>query len=701
MQFSGWLPPPFAISFNSFVGPFEMGKRASEAFAGNQSWGFLERIDAELHAAVTAIYSSVLQFDGAFDTIDGAADLVRELLPHRSARDVATMSRSLGAWKSRGRLAPSMARQLSEGLPAMPRRVLRPRVDPGEAFTSLVESSPAIALEKLKKAIKARRASKVGREEREKESRERWGLELVSYIKEAGLPCADRMLAMGDHNNLWLRLFGNRRSKTLRNRAMAWRGFRAWMQVAYGSVWPDSVAAFLKYLEERHEVKPLGKTTPGALLASLSLLESVGQVPSDDRFSHDSMLIESVRSWQTELESGAKPVKQAPMYTVAILLACELVVRKSSIAVGYRLMAFFLLVMIWGTLRADDVQNIDPSSLQLSQVGLRFVLGRTKTSGLGRRVGTLPGFVSRTTGISGLDWLGEGMRILKSEDFGWSRDFLCPRFSADWDACSRDYLDAEGLALQIRRFLSELRTPFRYEGRWGLNRELLIPGRMVHYWTGHSARHTLPSLAAALEIGKEKRDFLGRWAYSQHGSQDYVLTSRQVVHAVQNHVCKSLILGGYVEEEVLSDLEVYAKTCGLGAESLVGHHVLRWNGTQRTWALGGTFPAFQVAGQNRAEVTGDLDAETKEPFKVVENSKIEGDFPYFISVSRSGFRRLHLSGACAVKQERCAETVGLHSISEGCADAICKLCRPKVDATDSSSSGSETVEGSQLGGPAS
>ncbi|OLQ15106.1 hypothetical protein AK812_SmicGene699 [Symbiodinium microadriaticum] len=152
-----------------------------------------------------------------------------------------------------------------------------------------------------------------------------------------------------------------------------------------------------------------------------------------------------------------------------------------------------------------------------------------------------------------------------------------------------------------------LRTPFRHEGRWGLNRELLIPGRMVHYWTGHSARHTL-------DIGKEKRDFLGRWAYSQHGSQDYVLTSRQVVHAIQNYVCKSLIVGGYIEEEVLSDLEVYAKTCGLGAESLGGHHVLRWDGVQRPWALGGTFPAFQVAGQNRAEVTGDLDAETKEPF---------------------------------------------------------------------------------------
>ena len=48
--------------------------------------------------------------------------------------------------------------------------------------------------------------------------------------------------------------------------------------------------------------------------------------------------------------------------------------------------------------------------------------------------------------------------------------------------------------------------------------------------------------------------------------------------------------------------------------------------------------------------------------------KVEGEFPYFVTVSRSGFRRLHLSGACAVRQERCMETVGVHSITEGCAD---------------------------------
>ncbi|CAE7412056.1 Pol, partial [Symbiodinium sp. CCMP2456] len=434
--------------------------------------------------------------------MDEAADLVAELLPHRQPGEVAAMARDLGAWKRRGEMAPSLARQLSDGMPSQSVTGNRGRPDPGAIFTALVESSPAIALEGLKRSIKARRLAQAGRDEREKEARERWGLELVTYIKEANLPCAERMSAMGGHNNQWLRLFGNRRSKTLRNRAMSWRGFRSWLQVTQGKVWPSDVGSFLKYLEERHEVQPLGKTVPGSLLSSLSLLESVGQVPSSDRYSHDNMLIESARSWQAELEAGALPVKQAPMYTVAIMLACELVVRKSSIAVGYRVMAFILLVM----------------------------------------------------------------------------------------DCDREYMDAEGLSLQVRRFLSELRTPFRHEGRWGLSRALLIPGAMVRYWTGHSGRHTLPSLSAAIEVGKEKRDFLGRWAYSQHGSQDYVLTARQVVHGVQNHVCKTLLegsdSGGYMEEETLSELEAFARAHDMDLDFLEGHRILKWDSDAKSWKLG-------------------------------------------------------------------------------------------------------------------
>ena len=165
------------------------------------------------------------------------------------------MARELGAWKQRGKLSPSFARQLSDGMDSQPAGGARARPDPGAIYTSLVEGSPSIALEGLKKAIRTRRLAQAGREEREKEARERWGLELVTFTKEAELPCTERMQAMGGQNSQWLRLFGNRRSKTLRNRAMAWKGFRAWLQVARGEVWPSNVGCFLKYLEERHEVQ--------------------------------------------------------------------------------------------------------------------------------------------------------------------------------------------------------------------------------------------------------------------------------------------------------------------------------------------------------------------------------------------------------------------------------------------------------------
>ena len=112
----------------------------------------------------------------------------------------------------------------------------------------------------------------------------------------------------------------------------------------------------------------------------------------------------------------------------------------------------------------------------------------------------------------------------------------------------------------------------------------------------------------------------------------------------------------------------------------------------KSWKLGGTFPACPGVLGSEAEASGDIAAEAKEPFIVLEPDKVEGDFPYFVTISRSGFRRLHLSGACAVRQEKCIETVGVLSISEGCADAICKHCRPKVDANESSSSGSEAAE---------
>ena len=62
-----------------------MSKRAADGVPRGSAWVFLERIDSELAVAVCAIYANPLQFDGAFDTMDEAADLVKDLLPASTA----------------------------------------------------------------------------------------------------------------------------------------------------------------------------------------------------------------------------------------------------------------------------------------------------------------------------------------------------------------------------------------------------------------------------------------------------------------------------------------------------------------------------------------------------------------------------------------------------------------------------------------
>ena len=52
------------------------------------------------------------------------------------------------------------------------------------------------------------------------------------------------------------------------------------------------------------------------------------------------------------------------------------------------------------------------------------------------------------------------------------------------------------------------------------------------FWSGHSPRHVLPFLAAAVGVPLAKIDFLGRWSVAKSASATYVQTSRQVVHQI-------------------------------------------------------------------------------------------------------------------------------------------------------------------------
>ena len=61
------------------------------------------------------------------------------------------------------------------------------------------------------------------------------------------------------------------------------------------------------------------------IMASLMLLEQVGQVPAVQRLSTNSLVESAIKSWTSELEQDARSVRQAPMFTIAILMSCRAV----------------------------------------------------------------------------------------------------------------------------------------------------------------------------------------------------------------------------------------------------------------------------------------------------------------------------------------------------------------------------------------
>ena len=103
-------------------------------------------------------------------------------------------------------------------------RVVPPKPDVGVEFDSLVSRNPQVGVRILEQALRQRRlGAATSRTAKEEISRKKWILELASIIREAGLPAATRIDTMSNPEAAWVRAFGSRRAKPLKNRVLAWK----------------------------------------------------------------------------------------------------------------------------------------------------------------------------------------------------------------------------------------------------------------------------------------------------------------------------------------------------------------------------------------------------------------------------------------------------------------------------------------------
>ena len=624
-------------------------------------------------------FGELRHFDAAFDTADEAIGLLRTILPPSTSEEfLVSATESLMIWKAAHSSLVKRQRRLHL------ERVSETLLVTGEPvptkaahdFEDIIRNDPKVFLEMAKGAQKRRGDSALPRTRAEKEEKERrrYALELGTIIEEACLPVSLQIVELEKPETAWIRIWGSRRSKTLRNRFRAWSRFRAWMIATYGLVWPKNVTQVINVVEELIDFGcPV--SFAGEFVAALTLLEQVGKVPESNRISNDPLLGEHLKSWKMTLTSSSGGRGPARPYTTAILIALELFTNNSDIEVYFRFVSWLVLLANWASLRVDDIQNIQPETVRLSTRGISFRLSRTKTSGPGRLHGAIHGFVARDISITGEDWMTYGILGLQRDDMKFPRDYLMPGFIPK-------VVEPPELANYFRMVLSRLTTPRFHDGKWISNEQLpLVPETTNLFWTGHSARHFATQAAAAIGIGKERRDYLGRWAIGRVGSHAYLHTSRQVVEKVQQEILASLRAeGGYNEDELLDDFKEFAEKQGL-----VGFRVRR---RHKVLPLSKLEPCLMLAEDSDDSLADEdlcqrrLAAEG--PLVLEPQAVAVGDSPrYYITISRrNGFRRLHMSGACPVQAWKCQEMEEVQDIKQAAFDAVCLNCKRKIQAQE-------------------
>jgi hypothetical protein len=195
---------------------------------------------------------------------------------------------------------------------------------------------------------------------------------------------------------------------------------------------------------------------------------------------------------------------------------------------------------------------------------------------------------------------------------------------------------------------------------------------------------------------KDRRDFLGRWGINKAQSNDYVLTSRQIILAIQRTIADGLCAASfeYGESELLERLGEFAAGKGLVKDDIIVTHQVMLHSTQG-WALIQSFPALEFDRTEPANATANLLCTSDENF--IQGESEAAQSPFWISVhKKTGFRRLHYRDKCGTPEWRCWETHELWSFGSNSADAVCKDCaranRSSLEENSSTSGSSSTSE---------
>ena len=208
---------------------------------------------------------------------------------------------------------------------------------------------------------------------------------------------------------------------------------------------------------------------------------------------------------------------------VRCIIALEQTVMSVFEARFVRAFAWYRLLRHWTAMRWDDTVGIVPSRLRLMARGLAGRLERTKVSGPGKKIVTLPIFVAFDAYVCEPEWLKTGFALWGSDPFSYERDYLLPLPSPDLTGVTKRRAEYSDCVCFSRQLMGSLVSE---------DGGLLLHPSAVAFWTEHSDRAGIDSWLAALGVTAADRSFLGRWG-AKGGADLYARTAYRIVENLQ------------------------------------------------------------------------------------------------------------------------------------------------------------------------
>ncbi|CAE8620642.1 unnamed protein product [Polarella glacialis] len=521
----------------------------------------------------------------------------------------------------------------------------------------------------------------------EEVERQRWNLQVCQIVIRNDLPVLKVAATSLDPDRALANCTGRARSKTLRKKVRTWLVIENWLKATFGLEWPTLASQMVDYSEDR-ATEPCGRTVPATAISALRYFEKVGEVESP--MADSALLLSTVSRLEVQLATNSAPTKKAPLYFLSQLISLELFVACVDFPLYYRAFAWYKLVKVWASLRSDDCMGLQPCHLKTVAGGIEFMLERTKTSGPGRRVRWLKGYVSSCAAITGNGWLETGLLIWLGVGFAFNRDYFLPEPNEDFSGCRAKPSDWSSTSARSRALFRELRQ-VKFDGMcwdWDGNLPLVLHPQALLFWTDHSERNVLTSVAALLNVPKSERDFLGRW--SPDGSDDYLRTSRQMVRTVQAQVAQgirdSFVAGGLDLEERLGDNGLFEYLRNRGVNEDAARDCVQGFTVKRVAPPSDDdgFGPGQL-GPMLEDVQPKVDAELKVNVELEVDESAQSDASnslaplYFVSFTKKRkFARLHLIAGCPlVPGVSVAAFEYLCAVDELPWNDYCKKCWPR------------------------